>query len=343
MMGKKELLADLLFYSNAVTLIKRLPLRNNLIVLNYHRIRPDGSLFTPAFDDGVYTLDCDEFSCQLNWLKNNTCILSEQDLLDCCKNGAFFSPETRAPCVVITFDDGYRDNYTLAYPILKQYGIPAIIFVATQMIQSRKLAWWDIIAYLIKRCTKPFITVGGRKFLLGNLRKDAIAFFLKRMKDAPYAKTRCLLSELSASCEVSLPDAALQDKEILSWEEIQEMARHQIAIGSHTHSHRVLSTIDVNAQKDEMVLSKQIIEAHIGRPIHAISYPVGELKYVTAETFSIAESCGYRLGFTANTGFNKWKGMQPYGIKRMARLLHKVSTVSLLTVLPELFTWDSAK
>jgi len=342
MKGKKELLADILFGSKAVNLFKRLPRRNKLIVFNYHRIRPNESRFATAFDDGVYNLDCDEFSRQIKWLKNNTLILSENELLDCYKNGTFISPESRAPCVIITFDDGYRDNYSLAYPIMKQYGVPAFLFVATQMIQSRKLAWWDIIAYLIKHCTKPFITVGGRQFSLAIPRKEVIAFFLQRMKQEPHEQTQYLLTELSESCEVALPDALLQDKEILTWEELREMARHQIAIGSHSHSHRVMSTIGIGEQKEEMVLSKQIIEANIGRAVHSISYPVGELRYITAETFAIAESSGYLLGFTANTGVNDWKGMQPYGIKRMAGLLEKVSTVSLLTVLPELFTWDSA-
>lgn len=268
--------------------------------------------------------------------------MSENELLGCYKNGAFFPPETRAPCVVITFDDGYRDNYTHAYPILKQYNVPAILFVTTQMVHNRKLAWWDIIAYLIKHSTKPFITVGGRHFPLGSLRKDAIAFFQQRMKQEPYEQTQYLLSELSVSCKVAFPDALLQDKEILTWDEIREMAQHQISIGAHSHSHRVMSTIGISAQKEEMDLSKQIIEAHIGRPVQSISYPVGELQYITAETFAIAESSGYLLGFTANTGINDWKGMQPYGIKRMARMLEKVSTVSLLTVLPELFVWDSA-
>lgn len=341
MKGKKTFLADVLFYSNAVHLFKRLPMRNKLIVLNYHRIRPNDSRFATAFDDGVFNLDCNEFSRQIKWLKNNTLILSENELLDCYKNGAFVSPETRAPCVVISFDDGYRDNYTLAYPIMKQYGVPAIMFVATQVIQNRKLAWWDIIAYLIKHCTKPFITVGGRQFSLENSRKEAIAFFQQQMKQEPYEQSRNLLSELSESCEVAFPDALLQDKEILTWEELREMARHKITIGSHSHSHRVMSTIGIREQKEEMVLSKKIIEAHIGLPVHSISYPVGELRYITAETFAIAESSGYILGFTANTGVNDWKGMQPYEIKRMAGLLENVSTVSLLTVLPELFAWDS--
>ncbi len=342
MISKKEFLADILYSSNMVNLFKRLPMRNKLIVFNYHRIRSKDSRLSTSFDDGVYTLDSDEFSRQIKWLKHNTNILSEKSLIDCYKDGGFVHPESSTSSVVITFDDGYRDNYTVAYPILKYHDVPAILFVATQMINSRQVAWWDIIAYLIKHCSKPTISFDGRQFLMKTQRKEAIAFFLQRMKQEQYEKTKYLLSELSEACEVGFPDPGLQNKEILTWDEIREMSQHQIAIGSHTHTHRVLSTLDVSAQKEEMLLSKMIIEENIGQPVLTISYPVGEPHYITPETSIIAAACGYLLGFTTNTGVNYWNSIQPHLVKRIARLLEKVSTVSLLTVLPGLFSWDSA-
>jgi tetratricopeptide (TPR) repeat protein len=339
MKRKKELLADILFNFNLVSLFKRLPFRNKLIVLNYHRIRPNDSHFTTTFEDAVYTLNADEFNLQIKWLKHNTLILSERELIDCYRDGIFIPPKTSAPCVMITFDDGYRDNYTLAYPILKYYEVPAIMFVATQMVNNRQVPWWDVIAYLIKRCSKPFISFDGRKFPMGDQKKEAIAYFQRMMKKEQYEHTKYLLPDLSNACEVALPDSDLQDKEILTWEEIQEMAQKHIAIGSHTHTHRVLSTINVNSQKEEMILSKLIIEKNISQPALSICYPVGEPQYITEETAEIAASSGYVLGFTANTGVNYWKSIERFTIRRVASLLEKVSTVSLLTILPEVFTW----
>ncbi len=342
MEGKKELLADILFNSNIVNLFKRLPMRNKLIILNYHRIRPNDFLFSTAFDDNVYTINQDELARQIKWLKSNTWIMSEKDLLDHKKDGFFETPKTSAPCVVITFDDGYLDNYTLAYPILKYFEVPAILFVATQMVHDRQVAWWDVIAYLIKRCAKPFIRVDGQQFSMGEQKIETIALLQLLMKKEKYEHTKYLLSELSEACEVALPDPELQDKELLTWREIREMSQHRIAIGSHTHTHRVLSTLSPTAQKEEMLLSKLIIEENLDEPVLSISYPVGEPHYITAETPVIASDSGYLLGFTTNTGFNQWKRIQPYEVKRTARLLEKVSTVSLLTVLPGLFSWDSA-
>jgi tetratricopeptide (TPR) repeat protein len=342
MKGKKELLADILFNSRLVNLFKLLPMRNKLLVLSYHRVRPNDPQFSTAFDEGVYSVDSDEFARQIKWLKHNTLILSEKELLDQYRDGIFTPPKTSAPCVMITFDDGYLDNYTVAYPILKYYEVPAILFVATQMVHARQIPWWDVIVYLIKRCTKPFISFNDRQFSMSNQRKEAITFFQLLMKQEKYEHTKYLLSELSEACEVALPPPELQDKEILTWKEIREMAQHHIAIGSHTHTHRVLSTLSPSAQKEEMILSKLIIEENIDQPVLSISYPVGELHYITAETPVIASISGYSFGFTADTGVNDWKNIQPHGVRRTGRLVEKLSTVSLLTILPGLFSWDSA-
>jgi tetratricopeptide (TPR) repeat protein len=341
MRGKKELLADILFNSNLVNLFKRLPMRNKLLILNYHRIRSNDSLFSSPFDDGVYTLNQDEFARQIKWLKKNTRIMSEKELLGLNNGGVFVPPDTSAPCVMITFDDGYMDNYTLAYPILKYFEVPAILFVATQMVHARQIPWWDVIAYLVKNCTKPYIELDGRQFSMETQKKEAITSFQLRMKQEKYEHTKYLLPELSEACEVALPSAELQDQELLTWREIREMAQNGIAIGSHTHTHRVLATLSPSAQKEEMILSKLIIEENIGQTVQSISYPVGEPHYITGETSVIASVSGYSLGFTTNTGVNDWKSIQPFGVKRTARLLEKVSTVSLLTVLPGLFSWDS--
>lgn len=342
MFGEKVLLADILFNFNLINLFKRLPLRNKLIILNYHRIRPDESQFTTDFDEGVYNVSVHEFNRQIRWLKQNTRILSERELIDCCRDDTFIPPRTSAPCVMITFDDGYRDNYTLGYPILRHYEVPATLFVATQMVNTRQLPWWDVIAYLIKNCTKTAIRFNGQQLPMGSKKSEAITTFQLMMKKELYEHTKYLLSDLSEACEVALPDPQTQDREILTWEEIREMAQSTIAVGSHTHTHRVLATMNTSSQKEEMILSKLIIEEHIGRPVLSIAYPVGELQYITKETAEIAASSGYLLGFTTHTGVNHWRSIERYTIRRIASLLEKVSTVSVMTILPELFMRDSA-
>ncbi len=343
MKRKKEILADILFNSYLVDFFKNLPGRNRLIVFNFHRIKPPGTSFATPFDDSVYTVDIGEFELQIKWLKRHTRILCENELLSCLKEGRLTPPDTSSPSVVITFDDGYRDNYNLAYPLLKSWEVPAILFIATEMINSRRLPWWDIIAYLIKECPKPDLFWDKRRFSLPAERGEAISFFQSEMKNKPYEHTKYLLAELAEACEVPFPPGEVQDREILSWEEIREMADGGIAIGSHTHTHRVLSTLEPVSQMEEMILSKIIIEEKLGRPVSTIAYPAGELRYISEETPHLAASAGYRIGFTTNSGVNVWRSANPLKVSRLADLVHRVSTLSFLTILPELFAWEKVE
>ena len=154
------------------------------------------------------------FAKQIKWLTGNTLLFSEDDLLSCYKDGHFVSPKTSKPCVMITIDDDYRDFYALAYPVLTQFNTPAVLFAASQMINSRQVPWWDAIAYLIKCCAKPAIHFGGQEITMGNQKQSAIDLFLLRMKKGPYEHTRYLLNDLSEACEVDFPDPELQNGEL---------------------------------------------------------------------------------------------------------------------------------
>ena len=182
---------------------------------------------------------------QIKWLKQNVKILSEKELIDVLD-------AKRAPSglnVLITFDDGYRDNYTLAYPALKKLNVPAIFFIPTNLINTRQVGWWDIIAYLIKNTKKPYIIFEDKKFLLHVERKKTIEFFNNKMKLEKAEKTANLLKTLAEVCEVDMPDFDKQDSQLMTWEQIREVSKNNISIGAHTHTHRVLSTLDLTTQK----------------------------------------------------------------------------------------------
>src|SRR3954453_17635843 len=121
--GSKVRAAELL---HAVGLLQYLRWRdgNRLTIFNYHRIRPDGD-FSSRFNEGVYGPTASDFRQQVSWLKRHTRVLGEDELLAIMKSGEAPSE----PCSLITFDDGYRDNYTLAYPILRDLGARAMFFI----------------------------------------------------------------------------------------------------------------------------------------------------------------------------------------------------------------------
>lgn len=285
-----------------------------LIVLGYHRIRPDDPDFSSPFDDFVFGPTASQFAAQLRWLKAHAELLSETDLLDCIKSRSTHPK----PSVLLTFDDAYRDNYSIALPILKDLDIPAIFFVSTHQILSRELGAWDIIAYLIKKTSKQYLRVDGHSFSLRDGRKTAIRFFQTRVKTLGYTHTNALLSALQEGCDVALPDSATQDRELMSWDEIIEVSKANVAIGSHTHTHRPLAQLHGASQNQEMSKSKLLLEKKTGRRVLSIAYPFGGHEHFTMETQDIARQCGYEFGFSYGTGINRWTTVSTHNIRRVA-------------------------
>jgi peptidoglycan/xylan/chitin deacetylase (PgdA/CDA1 family) len=248
----------------------------------------------------------------MEWLKKNTEIIDENDLISIFKNKKKLS----RPSSMVTFDDGYVDNYNLAYPILKHLNIPAIFFIPTGNIESRSLGWWDIIAFLIKKTEKSSIVFDDIEVSFIDV-DNAIKYFFEKMKLEPYENTKKLLFKLSEACEVPFPSFDLQDNELMNWKHIREISDNGLTIGSHTHSHRVLATIPFDEQKKELVRSKSILERETSNNVRSISYPVGFYSHFTKETQALASECGYDLGFSFNTGVNYDQDIYPFDVKRV--------------------------
>jgi peptidoglycan/xylan/chitin deacetylase (PgdA/CDA1 family) len=334
MKGKKEILAGLLFFSGILQTINKLPLHKKLIVFNYHRIRPDSKEELLRFDEDVFGPCADIFRSQVKWLKANTRVLSEDELLDLIKT----KQSPKEIFSMITFDDGYIDNYLSAYPILKEENVPAIFFIPTKTIMERKLGWWDIISYILKMSPLEKIDYEGQVFHIKTHYQEAKKYFLQRFKLEPHEHTKHLIEQLSLVCQVSLPEQALQDAELMTWEQIKEISQNNIAIGSHTHNHHVLATIDKDAQYQEVKISKTIIENQINKKVNSISYPVGNYQHFSKESQYAVKECGYKLAFSFNTGVNDLPLIDYYDIKRIAPP-DKKSMFASTAILPRLFTW----
>jgi len=119
MQGKKELLSKIMLRAKLLSLIREVR-RDVLVVFGWHRIRPSTPGYETPYADDVYGPTSTELEEAIVWLKDNVRIISEDELLDFNARGK--GPGTLS--VLLTFDDGYRDNYTLAYPILKKHQVP---------------------------------------------------------------------------------------------------------------------------------------------------------------------------------------------------------------------------
>lgn len=334
MRHKRRWLAALLFQTGTLRAVKEL-LRDRLVVLNYHRVRPDDPDFTAPFDETVYGPTESQFDAQIAWLKRHVLVLSEAEVIECIRSG-------RGPgelAVVVTTDDGYRDNYTRVLPILDAHRVPAIFFIPSGMIDARRLGWWDQLAYLVKRTHKGTLTYEGTTVDLVDGRREALDVLRRRLIERMPDGCDAALAELARICEVEPPNAADQAAELMTWEQIREVGARGVAIGSHAHSHTILSRLDAERQRDELTLSRALIAERTGINVRSIAYPTGGRDHFTAATQRIAKDVGYEAGFSFYSGYNRWPTLSPFDIRRATVNFHDRTGIAAAAILPELLGW----
>lgn len=312
--GKRELLAHGLFWSGASFLLSRLPARNSLLVLNYHRIgNPDEDLFDP----GVFSATADQFNDQISFLKRHVSLVTLEEALGFIEGT--IKEKIRRCRVLVTFDDGYRDNYDLAYPILRSHGVQGIFFLATGMVGSCHLPWWDHIAYLVKTAQKRQFSLHYPADLVVDIDQNgldeslrAILALYKRPDNADPAR---FIQELAEEAKGGDPPQTL--RRFLDWTEAREMIAGGMAIGSHAHSHHVLSQLKPDQQFKELSQSRAILKEQLGIKADALAYPVGTRTSFTDQTQAAARDAGYLAAFSFYGGTNLPGKISPYDVNRI--------------------------
>jgi peptidoglycan/xylan/chitin deacetylase (PgdA/CDA1 family) len=219
---------------------------------------------------------------------------------------------------LITFDDGYLDNYTVAFPLLKQHGLRAAFFVVSSFVGTSFVPWWDEIAYLLRHTRQTTFDPGLGRDRIVPIQPDremAIARIVELYKSDENRDPAGFLRLLRKHTEVNLP---IDARHFLNWDEARTMAAAGMEIGAHSHTHPLMGKLSVEAQKEELGRSKQILEEQIGRPITSLAYPVGSKNDFTDETKRIAKEAGYDLAFSFYGGVNPWNGGSRFDIRRGA-------------------------
>jgi peptidoglycan/xylan/chitin deacetylase (PgdA/CDA1 family) len=309
--AKRDLLSKLASDSGFLRVLDLLPTKPQLLVLNYHRIgNPEETLY----DSGVFSATAESFEEQVRFLKLHLKIISLEEAIDIAEKRTAL----RHTRVLLTFDDGYRDNYDLAFPILRSHGVQGVFFLPTAFIGTASIPWWDEIASLIQRANTGTIRLPGlpeRTFELSNSnRRPAIDAALALYKGLPASTGERFLDDLAEECRMDRCGG--EERLFATWEEIGEMVRGGMAIGSHTHNHKVLSRTSEQDQTRELSLSKQILEERLGVPITALAYPVGLPDSFSLATREVARQTRYRIAFSFHGGFNRGDCMEPFNIRR---------------------------
>jgi peptidoglycan/xylan/chitin deacetylase (PgdA/CDA1 family) len=328
----KAKLAKMLTVTGVATLLSK---RNAslLPIFTFHRLKAEPGE-TTDFDSSVFSLDAAQFREHLRALLGCANPIDESQLIEFIVND---KPLPKNPFMV-TFDDGYVDNYNVALPILNELGVPATFFIPTQAIEQRRVGWWDLVYWCLNHTKKNTITVRGKDYAILQPIGTIAEVFIEMFKSMSHQSTAQLIQELAIACEVDLPSLARQSSELMTWDMIKQASQQGITIGSHTHSHRVLSTINPTEQDLELILSKKILEERLSQKINSIAYPVGGYEHINTETYLAAAKAGYKIGYTFLTGVNHLQNLsgKRFDIRRVDHMLDAIS-YSALFALPKLY------
>ena len=274
-------------------------LPKGVYAFNFHRIGDNQS--TP-FDRAIFSCTTQAFEKHVIAIKKNFTVITTLQLSELIKQGTY----NHQRYALITFDDGYLDNYTAAFPILVKHEVPGVFFLVTEFVNSNKVPWWDEIAYLLRNSTGQLyqVPMTGFKHLLDELHIDKIIqqimFELKTHKQMN-------IFELLEDVRLTFPKAysLLQNRKdqlFMDWPQVRNMYANGMEIGSHTVTHHILSQLKDEQQKDEIILSKNIIEKEINGNINSIAYPVGRYYCYNNMSLKYADLAGYNIGFNNEPG-----------------------------------------
>lgn len=309
---KKAVASRMLDRSGLRQLLHRLLPWSGLIALNYHRI---GDVQASRYDRGLWSASADAFGEQMRFLKREMDIVSPADLPAILK-------KKRGRYAMVTFDDGYRDNYEAAFPILRREGVAATFFVATGYIDSPSLPWWDEIAWMVR-------TSVGRGFDLPPWleqplrfdepdREQAVRTLLRKYKALPSVDADAYLHAIAAAAGTGR--ASSEDSKALwmNWDMLREMKAAGMTIGGHTVTHPVLARMTAEGQLSEIQTCARRLYQELGQPMTCFSYPVGHPSAFDEVTRSALRETGADYAFSYYGGYRRFDAWDSLDIRRVA-------------------------
>jgi peptidoglycan/xylan/chitin deacetylase (PgdA/CDA1 family) len=274
--------------------LEHLVRRDCLLILNYHRI---GDPSSTDFDSGVFSATAEEFRAQIVYLRNIFTIITLDEAVELASH---WTPCHR-PRLLITFDDGYSDNYSIAFPILRSLSVPAAFFIVSSNVGNPAVPWWDRIAWWVRHTGRPFIRLNypaAHEFQLSSGRRgDTIRALLRLFKSPATGEPDRFLAELELACEPTEPLPSAKGL-FIDTKQAREMIQGGMGFGSHTHTHRMLAKLSSDVQLAELTQSREILSQAFGIDITALAYPVGGLNAFSETTQALLPKAGYRAAFS---------------------------------------------
>jgi peptidoglycan/xylan/chitin deacetylase (PgdA/CDA1 family) len=315
-MGKRELAAKALCAVGLTELSHgvRSWKAYDLPILAYHRVRDFDAQY--EFDLDLVSATPAQFRWQVDYVRKHFAPIRLADLVGFLDEGR---PLPRN-AILITFDDGFLDNYETAFPILKDVGVPATFFVSTGYIGGTATFWFDEVYHIILTTREKRIAIVDGPVLEFNDREErrrAAASLLRQMKKVDNANRLAWIDALRKATGVGLPLKGSPDSRVMNWEQIREMSSQGMDIASHTVTHPILSQVSNEQLTRELVDSKKAIANETGIEPCVLAYPVGGPAIVTPGVVNAVREAGYRAAVAYFQGVNRRSALSRYALRRI--------------------------
>lgn len=215
-------------------------------------------------------------------------------------------PAGDRPFVVLTFDDGYRDNARYAVPLLRRHRVPWTLFVTSDFAEGRGRLWWIELERAIGRLDRVRVPADEAPALdlpaaTAEEKMAAFAALYRRLRAGSEER---LLATIAVLCdEAGIGVGRMAEELCLSWEELRGLASDPLlTIGAHTITHPMLAKHGEARVRREIGEGRARIEREIGRPVRHLSYPVGDPTSAGMREFAIARETGFDTAVTTRPG-----------------------------------------
>jgi peptidoglycan/xylan/chitin deacetylase (PgdA/CDA1 family) len=273
--------------------------KNQVKVIMYHRVSPQNENWC------LRPLQPMDFEEHIKFLKQNYTIIPLVKLKDYCIKEDIGN--NKKNLVISTFDDGYKDNYLYAYPILKKHNVSATFFLTSGLIDTKDLFWWDQVGYLIYNTKEKQIKVTGLGEYTLNSEKDKLTIksnIIAKLKRMENERKNQIIEELWNKCKLS-KDRELNEHMIMSWDDIAEMKNDGFDFGAHTVDHPIMTNLALKELRRQIIDSKTTIQQKLNTRITAFAYPNGTIKDFDESIIHLLHNEGFEYAVTTVPGFNK--------------------------------------
>ncbi len=295
--------------------------QRRLLILTYHGFREvdEGGEFLPFLDNHI---PVDTFRRQLVYLKAHYVPVRLKDALKALNENKGLPKRA----VVVTMDDGYGSNCSCAFPLLKEYVVPATIFLTTSFLDREAPLWTDRLTFAVVKSplrSLEFCVSGDNfSFDLSTLeaRQKAVSVLNAFLRRIPQETRDQTLTEIErqAQARLSLNETCPPFYRPLRWEEVRTMRSSGLVdFGAHGHRHYILSRCSADMLREDIVVSRQRMTEEMVNPPALFAYPSGEADDLNESVRREVKNAGFLAAVTTGHGLNRLK-TEAYMLRRIS-------------------------